>query len=116
MQKNAAPTTKAKRGEIFKAARIPKNQLLDLIFDCFRQYQYWSMKALRQKLEQPDSYLRQVLEEIAVLHKSGRFANHYGLSDAYRDKAGSDAKEEAAEAADDADDDENEEMEDVLPA
>lgn len=101
---------------MFKAARIPKNQLLDLIFDCFRQYQYWSMKALRQKLQQPDSYLRQVLEEVAVLHKSGRFANHYGLNDAYKDKAGSEAKEEAAEAVDDGDDDENEEMEDVLPA
>ncbi|KAG5928112.1 hypothetical protein E4U53_002739 [Claviceps sorghi] len=114
--KNAAPTVKAKKGEVFKAARIPKNQLLDLIFDCFRQYQYWSMKALRQKLQQPDSYLRQVLEEVAVLHKSGRFANHYGLNDAYRDKGGSEAKEEAAEAADDGDDDDNEEMEDVLPA
>ncbi|KAK2591324.1 hypothetical protein QQS21_010977 [Conoideocrella luteorostrata] len=114
--KNAAPTVKAKKGEVFKAARIPKNQLLDLIFDCFRQYQFWSMKALRQKLEQPDSYLRQVLEEVAVLHKSGRFANHYGLNDAYKDKAGNDAKEEAAEAVDDGDDDENEEMEDVLPS
>ncbi|EFZ00172.1 hypothetical protein MHUMG1_06312 [Metarhizium humberi] len=114
--KNAPPTVKAKKGEVFKAARIPKNQLLDLIFDCFRQYQYWSMKALRQKLQQPDSYLRQVLEEVAVLHKSGRFANHYGLNDAYKDKAGNEAKEEAAEAVDDGDDDENEEMEDVLPA
>ncbi|PHH86859.1 hypothetical protein CDD83_9651 [Cordyceps sp. RAO-2017] len=114
--KNAPLQAKPKKGEVFKAARIPKNQLLDLIFDCFRQYQYWSMKALRQKLQQPDSYLRQVLEDVAVLHKSGRFANHYGLSDAYKDKAGSEAKEEAAEAADDGDEDEDEELEDVLPA
>ncbi|KAF4581192.1 transcription initiation factor iif [Ophiocordyceps camponoti-floridani] len=120
--KNAAQQVKPKKGEVFKAARIPKNQLLDLIFDCFRHYQYWSMKALRQKLQQPDTYLRQVLEEVAVLHKSGRFANHYGLSDAYKDKAGSDAKEEAATAAEDGgvfgdeDDDDDEELEDVLPA
>jgi transcription initiation factor TFIIF subunit beta len=99
---------------VFKAARIPENQLLDLIFECFRQYQYWSMKALRQKLQQPDQYLRQVLEKIAVLNKSGRFANHYCLSDAYRDKGGAEAQEAAAEPADDDDDDE--EMEDVLPA
>lgn len=95
---------------MFKAARIPEDQLLDLIFGCFRQYQYWSMKALRQKLQQPDQYLRQVLEKVAVLNKSGRFANHYCLSDAYRDR-GSDAQEAAAEAADEDDD---EEMEDVL--
>ncbi|CAM1507087.1 Fc.00g067280.m01.CDS01 [Cosmosporella sp. VM-42] len=114
--KNAATTAKPKKGEIFKAARIPKNQLLDLIFACFRQYQYWSMKALRQKLQQPDTYLRQTLEEIAVLNKSGRFANHYCLSDAYRDKGGNDAKEAAAETVDDGDDDDGEEMEDVLPS
>ncbi|KAH7257207.1 transcription initiation factor IIF, beta subunit-domain-containing protein [Fusarium tricinctum] len=111
--KNSAATAKPKKGEVFKAARIPENQLLDLIFECFRQYQYWSMKALRQKLQQPDQYLRQVLEKIAVLNKSGRFANHYCLSDAYRDKGGAEAQEAAAEPMDD--DDEDEEMEDVLP-
>ncbi|KAH7326652.1 transcription initiation factor IIF, beta subunit [Stachybotrys elegans] len=111
-----AQASKPKKGEVFKAARIPKNQLLDLIFNCFREYQYWSMKALRQRTQQPDSYLRQVLEEVAVLNKSGPFANHYCLNEAYREQVGSDSKEAAAEAADDGADDEGEEMEDVLPA
>ncbi|KAF5608821.1 transcription initiation factor TFIIF subunit [Fusarium pseudoanthophilum] len=111
--KNIAATAKPKKGEVFKAARIPENQLLDLIFDCFRQYQYWSVKALRQKLQQPEQYLRQVLEKIAVLNKSGRFANQYCLSDAYRDKGGAEAQEAAAEPVDDEEDDA--EMEDVLP-
>lgn len=114
-QKNAPPVVKPKKGEIFKATRIPKNQLLDLIFECFREFQYWPMKALRQRTQQPDSYLRQVLEEVAVLIKSGRFANNYTLSDAYRDMGGNEAKEAAAEA-EDGDDDEGEEMEDVIPA
>lgn len=74
------------------------------------------MKALRQRTQQPEPYLRELLGEVAVLHKSGRFANHYGLSDAYKDKAGSDSMDAAAEAVDDDDDDdEGEEMEDVLP-
>ncbi|TQV95831.1 hypothetical protein V2A60_001000 [Cordyceps javanica] len=114
--KNTPSLVKPKKGEILKAARIPKNQLLDLIFDCFRQYQYWSMKALRQRTQQPDSYLRQVLDEVAVLNKSGPFANHYCLSEAYRDKAGSESREAAAETVDDGDDDEPEEMEDVVLA
>lgn len=97
---------------MLKAARIPKNQLLDLLFECFREYQYWSMKALRQRTQQPDSYLREVLEEVAVLNKSGSFANHYCLSEAYRDK-GVEAKQEAAAAEDE--DEEMEEMEDVVP-
>ena len=113
LQKSAPATAKPKKGETIKAARIPKDQLLDLIFDCFRQYQYWPMKALRQRTQQPDAYLRQVLEEVAVLNKSGRFANNYSLSDAYKDKS-CEAKEAAAEADDDEDDD-DEEMEDVLP-
>lgn len=114
-QKNTATATKPKKGEVLKATRIPKNQLLDLIFDCFRQYQYWSMKALRQRTQQPDSYLRSVLEEVAVLVKTGPFANTYTLGEAYRDRAGNGSKEEAAAPADD-EDDEGEEMEDVLPA
>ncbi|CAG9938472.1 unnamed protein product [Clonostachys rosea f. rosea IK726] len=113
--KNAAPTVKPKKAEVVKNARLPKNQLLDLIFDCFRQYQYWSMKALRQRTQQPEAWLRQVVDEVAVLIKSGSFANHYTLSDAYRDKAGSESKEEAAAAEED-DDDDDEEMEDILPA
>lgn len=114
MQKNTPSLVKPKKGEIFKAARIPKNQLLDLIFDCFRQYQYWSMKALRQRTQQPEPYLREVLDEVADLNKSGPFANHYCLSEAYRDKGGGESKEAAAEAVDDGDDDEVEEMEDVV--
>lgn len=110
-QKNTAPTAKPKKGEVFKAARIPQDQLFDLIFGCFREYQYWSMKALRQRLQQPDTYLRQTLEKIAVLIKSGTFANHYCLTDAYKEQQGADAKAEAAQADDDDEDDE--EMEDV---
>lgn len=72
------------------------------------------MKALRQRTQQPDQYLREVLEEVADLNKSGPFANHYCLSEAYRDKGGGESKEAAAEAVDDGDDDEVEEMEDVV--
>lgn len=116
MQKNAPTLVKPKKGEVLKAARIPKNDLLDLIFNCFREYQYWSMKALRQRTQQPQDWLKENLDEVAVLNKSGPFANHYCLSEAYRDKAGSGSKEAAAEAADDGDDDEPEEMEDVVLA
>jgi transcription initiation factor TFIIF subunit beta len=113
-QKNSAPVAKPKKGEIFKAARIPENELIDLFWKCFGEYQFWSMKALRQRLQQPENYIRQVLNdrEIAVLHKSGPFANHYELTDQY--KSGIHAQKSAAAAEED-DDDEGEEMEDVMP-
>lgn len=69
----------ANRPQQQKFARIPENVLLDRLFGCFSDYRYWSMKALRQKLEQPESYLKETLEKIAVLGKSGRFASQWQL-------------------------------------
>jgi transcription initiation factor TFIIF subunit beta len=58
---------------------MPQNELLDRIFACFRRYKYWSMKALRSELQQPEAYLRETLEKVAVLAKSGRFATQWSL-------------------------------------
>ncbi|KAB8303299.1 hypothetical protein EYC80_004739 [Monilinia laxa] len=65
--------------QLTKAARMPQNELLDRIFDCFRRYNYWSMKALRAELQQPEAYLRETLEKIAFLAKTGRFATQWSL-------------------------------------
>lgn len=64
---------------MMKTARMPQNELLDRIFDCFRKYNYWSMKALRAELQQPEVYLKETLEKVAVLAKSGRFATNWSL-------------------------------------
>lgn len=37
------------------------------------------MKALRAELQQPEQYLRETLEKIAVLSKTGRFATTWSL-------------------------------------
>jgi transcription initiation factor TFIIF subunit beta len=37
------------------------------------------MKALRAELQQPEAYLRETLERVAVLAKSGRFATQWSL-------------------------------------
>lgn len=67
------------RPQLTKTARMPQNELLDRIFECFSRYAYWSMKALRAELQQPEAYLRETLEKVAVLAKSGRFATHWSL-------------------------------------
>ncbi|TLD23090.1 hypothetical protein PspLS_07382 [Pyricularia sp. CBS 133598] len=80
---NAAPppvVTKQKKTEL-KAARIPENELLDQIFQLFRKFSYYHMKTLRVELRQPEAYLRQTLEKVAVLHKSGNLTNTWGLTD-----------------------------------
>lgn len=79
------------------------------------------MKAFKQTLNQPEAWLRENLEELAVLHKTGRFANHWELKPEYRrgnlqvDAAAPDLGPEGDESESDGDDD-NVEMEDVMPS
>ncbi|KUI52533.1 Transcription initiation factor IIF subunit beta [Cytospora mali] len=96
-----------------KTARMPENELFDKIFQCFRQYNYWSLKALRAAIPQPEVYLRSTLEKVADLHKSGRFANNWSLKEEHR-SIGEQAVAEAAPNVENVDEDsEDEEMEDV---
>lgn len=119
MQKKAKPN--AGKVQQYKAARIPANELKDLIFECFRDYSYWPIRALKQKLDQPENYLRQVLDEVAHLVRNGTFANSWQLKPEYQESSYDHVKQEAApvqnteEAGMSADDDDNVKMEDVLP-
>ncbi|KAF8415286.1 transcription initiation factor IIF, beta subunit-domain-containing protein [Terfezia claveryi] len=108
-----------------KSTRMERAQLLDALFGCFKQYTAWSIKGLKQRLGQPEAYLKEVLGEIAVLHKSGRFALKYTLKPEYMQKVpqgvegveGVSADGTTAEGAielDEDEDEEEEEMEDVL--
>jgi transcription initiation factor TFIIF subunit beta len=58
---------------------MPQNELLDRIFDCFRQFRYWPFKTLKAKLQQPEAYLKETLEMVAHLVKSGDFAMTWEL-------------------------------------
>lgn len=64
-----------------KNVRMPEDKLLDALQQCFRRYQYWSMAALRAQLRQPDVWIKEVLEKIAVLVRSGDFTGNYKLND-----------------------------------
>ncbi|KAI0387518.1 transcription initiation factor IIF, beta subunit-domain-containing protein [Hypomontagnella monticulosa] len=114
------PETKkgTKKPKEEKAARIPKAELRDQIFRCFEQFNYWSMKAFKQTLNQPEAWLRENLEEVAVLHKTGRFANHWELNADHKgglNITGADGI--APDAAPSGDESESDaEMEDVIPA
>ncbi|KAK3330812.1 transcription initiation factor IIF, beta subunit-domain-containing protein [Apodospora peruviana] len=115
--------SKAKKMEN-KTARWPYNELMDAISACFSQYKYWSMKSLRAKIPQPEAYIREALEQVAVLSRSGVFANSWSLKEGYSDiTASQDAAPEVADAApgaaddmamSDDDEDEDVKMEDVL--
>ena len=118
--KSALP---GQRSQTQKTARMPQNELLDRIFECFRKYNYWSMKALRTELQQPEAYLREVLEKVASLAKSGKFATLWSLKaenrmDSYEDTVaptteGDMAGEDSDGAEDDGENDVDMRFEDV---
>jgi transcription initiation factor TFIIF subunit beta len=118
-QKTKEKPTKSKKLEN-KATRWPENKLLDEIAKCFSQHKYWSIKAFRGSIPQPEAYLRETLDKIAVLHRTGTFANHWSLKPEYQSmvaslpKPADDAAVTKAELPSDDEDEEDIKMEDVL--
>lgn len=94
---------------------MPENELLDRLFRAFSEYNYWSIKALKAQIPQPEVYLRATLDKVATLNKTGRFANQWCLRDGFR--ASAEAAPEAPQVEDEDEDEEDEEdvkMEDVV--
>jgi len=64
-------------------ARMPRNQLLDLLFSLFREQPRWSIKPLRERTQQPEAYLKEVLTSIATLNRSGEYNGLWELNDVF---------------------------------
>ncbi|KAK0730812.1 putative transcription initiation factor [Lasiosphaeris hirsuta] len=112
--------TKAKKMEN-KTARWPENRVIDEIVNCFSEHRYWSIRAFRSKIPQPEAFIRDCVEKVAVLHRSGSFANHWSLKPEYESMIKSKnlpepANDAAAPQVDIASDDEDDDikMEDVI--
>jgi len=120
------------KGQDLKAARIPQNELLDHIYECFKKYNYWALKTLKAELNQPEAYLRQTLEMVAQLVRQGpramtwqlkpeaRLAAYAGTQsfDSAKDSQAPEALtsfEGNSDIGGSEEDDESMKMEDVLP-
>lgn len=99
-----------------KTVRIAEDVLLDVLFKCFVQYEYWGIKALKDTVRQPEAYLRQVLEKIGMLVSHGTFANRWRLRDEFKKVQANGSMAPEVEGGDDGDDDEDDAvvMEDVM--
>ncbi|KAL8798003.1 MAG: hypothetical protein Q9182_007033 [Xanthomendoza sp. 2 TL-2023] len=106
----------AGKGQHVKATRIARNDLIDQVFSCFKEHRYWKLGVMKERLKQPETYLKEVLEEVAELIKSGPFANHWQLNPHYQ-KIMKDLDLEVAPSTEVAglseDEEENVKMEDV---
>lgn len=106
---------------------MPQNELLDLIDKCFLRFEYWPMKSLVKDLEQPAAYVKETIEIVGHLVRSGPFANTWQLKpenklasfEEYERVKGEQAPDLGFDDLSDfkgEDDEGDEEMEDVLPA
>ena len=72
---------------------------------------------MRKSLDQPESYLKEVLEEVAYMARSGSHTNLWQLKPEYRESSYDEVNTEIAPGGDvggSEDEDENVKMEDVL--
>lgn len=62
-----------------KATRVAEDVLLDMLAARFKEYKYWPMSALRQRTNQPEAWLKEVLAKVATRIDSGPVAGHWML-------------------------------------
>ena len=75
---------KSKDKNTARAIRMPKKELLDLLFKLFDEYDYWSLKGLKERTKQPEVYLKECLDQVAMLVKKGPYALKYTLKTEYK--------------------------------
>ena len=109
----------SKKKQTEKFVRISQEDLLDALNQCFKEFRYWSLRALKQRTRQPEAYVKSVVEKIATLIRAGPFTMNYKLNPEYERSVnlGGVQKEEAAaersDLEDDDDDDEADDFEDI---
>ena len=106
-----------------KSFRIAKEDLISQLFKHFEEHEYWSMKGFREVTNQPEAYLKEVLEDIAIMNKAGPYSGKWSLRPEFKQRSGTGGASLASAGTDGGanaieidDDDEEVEMEDVLPA
>jgi len=117
---------KPAKGQFERMARMPKNQLLDLLFRLFGEKETWSIKLLRDKTQQPEAFLKETLSEIAFLHRSGEHNGTWELKENFKEgaklepgpsglpgMAGTEIRAEGVVDDDYEEDDDDEDMEEV---
>lgn len=96
---------------------------MDAIMEAFTEYTYWPFKVLKNRVQQPEAYLREVLEKVAFQAKSGTHISEWQLRPELKEGTYTQARDAAApddslgmsfDGASEMDqDDDNVDMEDV---
>ncbi|PNH47686.1 hypothetical protein VD0004_g716 [Verticillium dahliae] len=111
---NPVKTSKQKK-PANKATRMDETELREALLDAFtNRFQYWKMSVLKATFNQPEAYLRQELEKIAVMNRSGPHSNEWEIKPEFKLIQNQALDQSAPDAV--ADDDDDMDMEDVVLA
>ncbi|GAQ90045.1 Transcription initiation factor IIF beta subunit [Klebsormidium nitens] len=69
----------AKKSDTRRARDLSTDDLRDLLFSLFERKQRWTLKDLVAETRQPHSFLKEVLNDVAVYNKRGEFQGSYEL-------------------------------------
>lgn len=83
-----------------KSIRMPKKEVLDYLFKLFDEYDYWSLKGLKERTRQPEAHLKECLDKVATLVKKGPYAFKYTLRPEYKKLKEEERKATLGELAD----------------
>ena len=64
-----------------RSARLSKEKLIDELSKLFQKYRIWGLSQIKQEIPQPESWLRENLQEIAHMHTRGDFNGKWELND-----------------------------------
>lgn len=105
-----------------RAARVPRNVLIDKLLELFKEHRIWGLRDLKIKVEQPEAYVRDVLQEVAFMWRNGDWNGKWELKNEYKERdvglmntttVAPEAVESEAGTPSGMDDDDNETFQDV---
>lgn len=67
-----------------RTARADKDAVVRDLFKAFAEHRYWGLRDLRIKLNQPEQWVKECLEDIATMHRHGDFNGKWELLDSYK--------------------------------
>lgn len=63
---------------------MDKNDLVRILLDQFKQHRIWGLRDLKVAVAQPEQFLREILQEIAFMHRQGDFNGKWELKNEYK--------------------------------
>jgi transcription initiation factor TFIIF subunit beta len=67
-----------------KTARVPKSELLDRLLACFMRHRIWGLRDIKVEVNQPEAYVREGLQDVAFMWKSGDWNGKWELKPEFK--------------------------------